>query len=68
MATTQDILRRAPESAAARRRRLRTERKLEVGLKDTTMLTQDSSIIVDQIVTDKSRYMYLIWNIFIILK
>ena len=55
MATTQDIFRRAPESAAAMRRRLRAERKGEAGQKDGDLLTQESSIIVDQIVTDKSR-------------
>lgn len=56
MATTQDVYLRAPESAAARRRRLRTERKGDAEQKDTDMLTQESSIIIDQIVTDKSRY------------
>ena len=55
MATTQDIFRRAPESAAAMRRRLRAERKGEAGQKDADLLTQESSIIVDQLVTDKSR-------------
>ena len=55
MATIQDIFRRAPESAAAMRRRLRAERKGEAGQKDTDLLTQESSIIVDQLVTDKSR-------------
>lgn len=58
MATTQDIFHRAPESAAAIRRRLRAERKSEAGQKDADMLTQDSSIIVDQIITDKSRYIH----------
>lgn len=58
MATTQDVFRRAPESAAAMRRRQRAEKKGETGQKDTDMLTHESSIIVDQIVTDKSRYTY----------
>ena len=55
MATTQDIFRRAPESAAAMRQRLRAERKGETGQKDGDLLIQESSIIVDQIVADKSR-------------
>ena len=59
MATTQDVLRRAPESAAAMRRRLRAERKGETGQKDNDMLTQESSILINQILTDKSRYIYL---------
>ena len=58
MATTQDIFHRAPESAAAIRRRLRAERKGVAGRNDADMLTQDSSIIVDQVVGDKSRYSY----------
>ena len=59
MATTQDVFRRAPESAAAMRRRQRAERKGETGQKDLDILTHESSIIVDQIVTDKSRYIYI---------
>ena len=59
MATTQDVFRRAPESAAAMRRRQRAERKGETGQKDLDILTHESSIIVDQIVTDISRYVYI---------
>ena len=63
MATTQDVFRRAPESAAAMRRRQRTDRKGETGQKDTEMLTHESSIIVDQIITDKSRYVYVCMSV-----
>ena len=56
MATTQDVFHRAPESAAAMRRRQRAEKMGETGQKDVDMLTHESSIIIDQIVTDKSRY------------
>ena len=57
MATTQDVFHRAPESSAAMRRRQRAERKGENGHKGTDILTHDSSVIVDQIITDKSRYL-----------
>jgi len=58
VATTQDVFHRAPESAAAMRRRLRAERKGETRQKDMDILTQHSSIIIDQVVADKSRYVY----------
>jgi len=57
MATTQEVFHKAPESAAAIRRRLRAERKAEEQQKEAAMEPQSSGELLDELLLgDKSRY------------
>ena len=57
MATTQEVFHKAPESAAAIRRRLRAERKAEEQQKEAALQPKSSREILEEfLLGDKSRY------------
>ena len=59
MATTQEVFRKAPESAAAIRRRLRAERKAEEQQKEAALQPKSSRETLEEfLLGDKSRYVF----------